>query len=79
MVQLSSKQLEPKTLPSQDVKQIQLGSKLKQVAYYSLKGTALPALQPDERHRMKKPNRSYAFPVNYRSMISRNMLTADGH
>jgi len=52
---LPSKQLEPKSVPSQDVQGKLINSKQKQAFYYNLKGTALPELQPGQTVRMKRP------------------------
>ena len=58
LLPLSSKQLEPKSVPPQDVQDKLINSKQKQAFYYNLKGTALPELQPGQAVRMKKPNES---------------------
>ena len=52
---LSSKQLEPKSVPPQVVQDKLINSKQKQAFYYNLKGTALPELQPGQTVRMKRP------------------------
>ena len=58
LLPLSSKQLEPKSLPQQDVQDKLINSKQKQAFYYNLKGTALPELQPGQTVRMKRPKES---------------------
>ena len=46
LLPLSSRQLQPKSVPPQHVKERLINSKQKQAFYYNLKGTALPDLQP---------------------------------
>ena len=58
LLSLSSKQLEPKSVPQQDVQEKLISSKQKQAFYYNLKGKALPELQPGQTIRMKRPNES---------------------
>ena len=58
LLPLSSKQLQPNTLPSQAVQEKLIHSKQKQAFYYNLKGKALPELQPGQTVRMKKPKES---------------------
>ena len=58
MLPSSSKQLEPKSDPSQDVQEKLINSKQKQAYYYILKGKALPELQPGQTVNMKRPNES---------------------
>ena len=58
LLSLSSKQLEPKSVPQQDVQEKLISSKQKQAFYYNLKGKALPELQPGQTIRMKRPNDS---------------------
>ena len=58
LLPLSSKQLEPKSVPPEDVQEKLINSKQKQAFYYNLKGTALPELQPGQTVRMKRPQES---------------------
>ena len=58
LLPLSVKQLEPETVPLQNVQQKLIGSKQRQAFYYNLKGTALPESEPGQTVRMKKPNTS---------------------
>lgn len=58
MLPLSSKQLEPKSDPPQDVQEKLINSKQKQAYYYILKGKALPELQPGQTVNMKRPDES---------------------
>ena len=58
LLPLSSKQLQPNTLPPQAVQDKLINSKQKQAFYYNLKGKALPELQPGQTVRMKKPKES---------------------
>ena len=44
LLPLSSRQLQPKSVPPQDVQERLINSKQKQAFYYNLKGTALPEL-----------------------------------
>ena len=55
LLPLSSRQLQPKSVPPQDVQERLINSKQKQAFYYNLKGTALHALQPGQTVRMKRP------------------------
>ena len=58
MLPLSSKQLEPKSDPPQDVQEKLINSKQKQAYYYILKGKALPESQPGQTVNMKRPDES---------------------
>ena len=58
LLPLTPKQLEPVTVPLQDVQQRLIASRQRQVYYYNPKGKALPEVQPSEIIRMKKPNES---------------------
>ena len=58
LLPLTPKQLEPVTVPLQDVQQRLIASRQRQVYYYNPKGKALPEVQPGEIIRMKKPNES---------------------
>ena len=58
LLPLSSKQLQPNTLPPQAVQEKLINPKQKQAFYYNLKGKALPELQPGQTVRMKKPKES---------------------
>ena len=58
LLPLSSRQLQPKSVPPQDVQERLIKSKQKQAFYYNLKGTALPELQPGQTVRMKRPQES---------------------
>ena len=56
LLPLSSRQLQPKSVPQQDLQERLISSKQKQAFYYNLKGTALPELQPGQTVRMKRPH-----------------------
>ena len=56
LLPLSSKQLELKSVPPEDVQEKLINSKQKQT--FNLKGTALPKLQPGQTVRMKRPQES---------------------
>ena len=58
LLPLTNKQLEPKSVPPQDVQEKLISSKQKQAFYYNLKGKALPELQPGQTVRMKRPNQT---------------------
>ena len=44
LLPLSSRQLQPKSVPLKDIQERLINSKQKQAFYYNLKGTALPEL-----------------------------------
>ncbi len=58
MLPVSGRQLQPKSVPPQDVQERLINSKQKQAFYYNLKGKALPELQPGLTVRMKRPQES---------------------
>ena len=58
MLPSSSKQLEPKSDPPQDVQEKLINSKQKKAYYYILKGKALPELKPGQTVNTKRPDES---------------------
>ena len=56
LLPLTPRLLKPATVPPMDVQQKLIASRQKQAYCYKLKGKALPALQPGQAVRMKKPN-----------------------
>ena len=78
LLPLSSKQLEPKSLPPQDVQDKLINSKQKQAFYYNLKGTALPELQPGQTVRMKRPKESTWKEAVCKKMIGPPVVVSGG-
>ena len=69
LLPLSSRQLQPKSVPQQDLQERLISSKQKQAFYYNLKGTALPELQPGQTVRMKRPQESTWTEAVFKKMI----------
>ena len=80
LLPLTPKQLEPVTVPLQDVQQRLIASRQRQVYYYNPKGKALPEVQPGEIIRMKKPNESTWTETVCKKMIGpRSYAVVSGH
>ena len=80
LLPLTPKQLEPVTVPLQDVQQRLIASRQRQVYYYNPKGKALPEVQPGLIVRMKKPNESTWTETVCKKMIGpRSYAVVSGH